>query len=50
MADSINSFKSRQLSSGHCMILSVLIELSHLLPEVQEIKFPYDRSYFWLCY
>ena len=22
----------------------------NLFPEVQEIKFPYDRSYLWLCY
>jgi len=37
-------------SSGHCMILYMTVELSHLLLEVQEIKFPHDRSYFRLCY
>jgi len=32
------------------VILYMIIELSDLLPEVQELKFPYDRSYLWLCY
>jgi len=30
------------------MILYTITELSHLLPEVQEIKFPNHRSYLWL--
>jgi len=30
------------------MILYMIVELNHLRPEVQEIKFPYDRSYLWL--
>jgi len=32
------------------VILYMIIELNHLLPEVQEIKFSYDRSYLSLCY
>jgi len=49
-ADLINSFKSRLDKFGHCMILYMIIELSLLLSEVQEIKFSYDRSYLRLCY
>jgi len=50
MADSINSFRpmfcwDNRTSSGHCMILYMIIELRHLPLEVQEIKFPYDRCY-----
>jgi len=47
-ADSVNSFKYRldKFWSLQCMILYMITEpLSPLLPEVQEIKFSYDRSY-----
>jgi len=37
-------------SSGYCVILYMITELSLLLSEVQEIKFPYDRSYLQLRY
>jgi len=33
------------ISSGHCIILCMITELSLLLMGVQEIKFLYDRSY-----
>jgi len=32
------------------MNLYMILELSHFLLEVQEIKFPYDRSYKWLLF
>ena len=48
-ADSINS-SLIWTSSGHCMILYMVIELSLLLPEVQEIKFSNNRSYVRSCY
>ena len=40
-------------SSDYCMILCMInyrAQTLSLLSEVEEIKFPYDRSYFWLCY
>jgi len=52
MADSINSFRSHfdKFWSLHDFVYGMITELSHLLLEVQEIRFPYDRSYLWSCY